>query len=1295
MYKNRRDGEPDAVQLSDITRLLASSDSLYCDIPQPRMKWDDVETSDSLSAYHINHLPMSEAPHTSEITELDSIPFAIVHRFSGVILYSSSALIVELNTSGEELVGQSLQQWMELPSSLWQSDGAEPAQGAALQIVYPPVRVKGLTHERSLFFAPITFRGQPSFIIILGAADQLLLRQERQQRIQYQEAVSKLGQQALVETSIPALMESAVALVAEAIAVDYVQMLQLLPNGYTFIVQAGWGWPESPVDRVMVSARPTTQAGYTLQQQRPVIVRDLQVETRFPGEPFLHNHHVVSGITVLVSGQPSPYGVLGVHTCHFRGFTQEDVDFLQAIANVLAAAIARRHTEDDLRLMKRAIAASSNGVVITDPHQSDNPVIYVNPGFERITGYSAAEMIGQNCRILQGSGTDAKTKRQIRKAVEMQHECHVTIQNYRKDGTPFWNELFIAPVLDSNGHLTNFIGIQTDITERRRAQDRLLNEYSLLNGIIQTNVAAVLVFNHSGQVIFANDRAEQVLGLTTSTLMQRHYNSAEWRVCDFQGVPLADEQFPFRRIKESGQPVFDAQITMKGDDGRVRYLKMNGAPLYGTDANLTGVVFSIVDVTEQRRIEAALRDSEQRLNSMLDSLEDVVWSFSSSLQLLYLSQAIETVSQRSRQDFFENANLWSEMIHPHDQAIARAGFHALLTTSKAEYEYRIVRSTGEVRWIRERAHAVYDADGQLLRFDGISSDVTQQKRAEDELRKSEQRLRLTFEQSPIGKAITTPSGQFVQMNRAFCQFLGYSVEELRGMTMSEVTHPDDLMTDYLMLQRLLDAEISDFQHEKRYRHRSGTLVYAISQVALIRDRMGKPLHIVNQVIDITERKHMEEQILHDALHDTLTELPNRVLFLDRLQQAMARSERDSARQFAVLFLDIDRFKVVNDSLGHSVGDQLLVAIAHRLQQCLRPGDTLARLGGDEFAILLDNVQTVTAVTHVAERIHQLLQFPFQLNGYDVFATASIGITLNGQTYAEAEDLLRDADTAMHRAKEQGRGQYLLFETDMYDQAVAMLEIESDLRRSLERNELRVFYQPIVCLESGLLSGFEALVRWQHSKRGLVSPVEFIPIAEETGLIVPIGMWVLEDACRQLQEWKGLFPQAAELVMSVNLSPRQLSSPNLVEKIICALDNAALPPSQLKLEITESGIMENASVATTLLTALSDRNIQLCIDDFGTGYSSLSRIHAFPIGTLKIDRSFVKEMMVDEGKAKIVQAIVALAHTLGMGVIAEGIETDEQLAILRSLGCDYGQGYLFAKPLPADQAAELLQQFPMW
>ncbi|MBF2089305.1 MAG: EAL domain-containing protein [Synechococcales cyanobacterium K44_A2020_017] len=1249
---------------------------------------------------------MLEASDTSAITALLGIPLAIAHPQDGRILYATPVLAEQLAMPLDELMGQPLSAIVEDVCHLeWVAQCQEQPNDqheAIRRLRHQPdhgscddAEPEAGDRWLDLRYASVIFEGQPALgILVYDITPQTQVAQELRGRVAQQEAIARLGQQAIAEPDLAFLLSTAVAVVQETLGVDYVQILELLPNGHTLLLRSGVGWQDGMVGNATISTRPDTQAGYTLLHQKPVIVEDLQIETRFSGAPFLHNHQVMSGMTVVVPGKQDGFGVLGVHTRLYRRFTQDDANFLQAIANVLAAAIARQQVEDDLRLMKRAIAASSNGIVITDPTQLNNPVIYANPAFERITGYSVTEIIGRNCRILQGDDTAIEAKQHIRQALQSHQDCHVVLKNYRKDGTPFWNELFIAPVFDANGYLTNFVGIQNDITQHRQAQERLLNEYSLLNGILQTSVTAVIVFDHTGAIVFANDRAEELLGLGTTELMQQHYDSLTWRVCNEDGCSMPGEQ-PFQIIVQSGQPLYNVSVMMTRHDGSVRYLSMNGSPLRDSARAIAGVVFSIADMTEQRRMEAALRESEYRLNSILDSLDDVVWSYSPTMALLYVSQAVESVYQRPVAAFRETSSLRLEMVHPYDQGVAQSSLHTLLTTGQSDCIYRIMRPSGETRWIRDRAHAVYDAQGQVLRFDGMSSDITDRKRAEDDLRKSEERFRLTFERAPIGMAITTPAGQFLQVNQALCQALGYREVDLLKLTADAVTHPADIVADRLMLQRLLDGELSDVQLEKRYISQDGSLVYAILQVALIRDRHGAPLHVIHQVIDITARKRMEEQILHDALHDVLTGLPNRLLFLDRLQQAMARAERDPSRQFAVLFLDIDRFKVVNDSLGHRVGDQLLKAIAERLDQCLRPGDTIARLGGDEFALLLDNIHGATGAAHVAERIYQLLQLPFHLNGYDVFATVSIGITLNMQGYTEPEHLLRDADTAMYRAKENGRGHYLLFQTDMYDQAVAVLELESDLRRAIERQELRVYYQPIVSLVTGELSGFEALVRWQHPKRGLVSPVDFIPIAEETGLIIPIGMWVLQEACQQLQAWRSTLPQADRLIMSVNLSPRQLSSPTLVDDIQQVIEQVGLPPHRLKLEMTESGIMDNATHAAVLLERLTQRGIQLCIDDFGTGYSSLSRLHAFPIGMLKIDRSFVSEIMHDEGKAKIVQAIVALAHALGMGVIGEGIETPEQLAALRSLHCDSGQGYWFGKPVSANDTVELLKRGQVW
>jgi len=434
----------------------------------------------------------------------------------------------------------------------------------------------------------------------------------------------------------------------------------------------------------------------------------------------------------------------------------------------------------------------------------------------------------------------------------------------------------------------------------------------------------------------------------------------------------------------------------------------------------------------------------------------------------------------------------------------------------------------------------------------------------------------------------------------------------------------------------------------------------------------------------------KEHFRHAAFHDSLTGLPNRAMFTELLKAEIESSKRLNDHMFAVLFLDLDRFKNINDSLGHTYGDLLLVAFAERLEKALRPVDTLARFGGDEFAILLSGMTDATDTVRVAQRIQDELSQPFVLDKNSAFATASIGIALSSSGYDRPEDILRDADTAMYRAKENGKARYELFDHGMHARAVSRLQLESDLRQAVEQKEFTVYYQPIVNLQTGRLSGFEALVRWNHPRRGLVSPVDFIPVAEETGLIVPIGQWVLNEACKHIRQCQIYSPSHRSLSLSVNLSARQVAQPDLLEQIKQALETSKLNPHCLKLEITESVVMENAEAAALMFKQLRSLGVQLSIDDFGTGYSSLSYLHRFPLNYLKIDRSFVMRLTTDNDNA-IVRTISTLARNLGMEVIAEGIETEEQYQQLKMLGCEYGQGYLFSRPVDSNGVRRLLTQ----
>ena len=551
-----------------------------------------------------------------------------------------------------------------------------------------------------------------------------------------------------------------------------------------------------------------------------------------------------------------------------------------------------------------------------------------------------------------------------------------------------------------------------------------------------------------------------------------------------------------------------------------------------------------------------------------------------------------------------------------------------------------------------------------------------------ELKQSEERFRSAFGYAPIGMALVTPSGQWLQVNASLCQILGYSEPELLGIPFPAITHPDDLSALMSEVHRVLDGNAISAQIEKRYVHRLGRHVWALLGISLIRDSQGRPMHLIFQIQDITDRKRAEEQLLHDALHDSLTGLPNRAWCIEQLKELLESARGRQNQAFAVLFLDLDRFKVINDSLGHSIGDRLLIKISDRLRSCLRPGDGLARLGGDEFTVLLGDVKPDGGAEEISERILKQLEQPFNLEGHEVYTSASIGIAFSNIRYECPEDLLRDADTAMYQAKSSGRSRYAIFDNGMHARAVSLLKLETDLRRAVEKREFFLVYQPVISLQDGSLQGFEALLRWRHPERGVIHPGEFIKVAEETGFIVPIGYWVLGEACSQMRQWQDLFSAGSPLSVSVNISARQFTYSGLIDQIIQTLEVTGLDPRRLKLEITESVVMENIDVATRMLDRLRALGVELSIDDFGTGYSSLSYLHRLPIDTLKIDRSFINLIGENTENTEIVRTIVLLAQNVGMGVVAEGIETQKQLRLLRELGCESGQGFMFSRPIEA-------------
>ena len=549
----------------------------------------------------------------------------------------------------------------------------------------------------------------------------------------------------------------------------------------------------------------------------------------------------------------------------------------------------------------------------------------------------------------------------------------------------------------------------------------------------------------------------------------------------------------------------------------------------------------------------------------------------------------------------------------------------------------------------------------------------------------------TFGNSRTGVALVDLEGAFMDVNHALCEFVGYSEHDLRATTFQELTHPDDLEAD-LALRRMLAEEISSYQTEGRFIHANGYPVWGLWCVSTVCDD-GKPARFICQVHDISELKQMQAELTHQTLHDPLTGLPNRNLFIDRLSVALARLER-SSNEIAVLFMDLDRFKRVNDSMGHAAGDRLLRAVATRLKESVRPGDSAARIGGDEFTILCEDVPGKEGAIAIAGRITQAMARPFSLDEGEVFSNASIGVAVAGQGDAtDPEGLIRDADAAMYDAKEKGKGRYELFSPVLHERSSNRLDNDNALHRALERGELRLFYQPEIRLETGKVVAAEALLRWAHPEKGLLEPDDFIPTAEEIGLILPIGDWVLGEACRQAARWAESIGEA--MVVSVNISAHQLSHSDLVYTIRDAITASSIEPSHLFLEITESAMMEDADGALDALATLHSLGVGLSVDDFGTGYSSFNYIKTLDVDALKIHRDFVAGITQDPGDLAIVRAIVTLAKSLGLHVVAEGVETAEQVSAIRALGCDLAQGHYFAPPQPADQLSELLERHPHW
>ncbi|WP_190488332.1 EAL domain-containing protein [Microcoleus sp. FACHB-831] len=883
---------------------------------------------------------------------------------------------------------------------------------------------------------------------------------------------------------------------------------------------------------------------------------------------------------------------------------------------------------------------------------------------------------------------------------------------------------------DLQGNIIGMICISRDISDRKAAEEALREINQKLEALVESAPVAINIIDASGKVRLWNPTAERLFA---------------WSEQEVLGHPTpivpSNKRDKFFKLLEDvlqGHCFTSLETQCLKKDGSVIDVSLSTSPLHNAKGDPIGAMGIIADITESKRMEREREYLLHRLRLEAEDLAALSTVTANAISTLNLDELLNVLLQRIVQ--VTQADTATILLKEDDQLVIKAGIgideqlelgHAIpigpsfagiiALTMQPLYVEDAQNSPGvmvnhfhkpqgiktilgvplkrngsligvlHVAW--SKIHPFSDRALHLLEItaERCAMAILNAKLYE-ELGKREELYRTLTRNFPNGAVFLFDRDlRYTLAEGLGLEAVGVSKEFFEGKTIWETLPPETCEHIEPHYRAALAGTRTTF--EMLYAER----IYLVHTLPVKNER-GQIFAGMAMTQDITERKCAEEQLRFYAFYDSLTGLPNRAWFLERLEKSIEEAKEQPDRLFAVLLLDLARFQMVKYSLGHIVADQLLTATAIKLSGCLRPNDAIARVGSDEFAILLPQIREPQDAIRVAERIQQQLTSPFNLDGHELFCSASVGIVLSSMDYRQPEDYLQAADTAMHQAKKSGKVPHAVFVPAMHTGAIARLQLETDLRRALKRQEFRLYYQPIVSLKSGTIKGFEALVRWQHPERGMVSPAEFIPLAEETGLIVPLGAWVLRESCRQMRVWQLAFPNCTEdVTISVNLSGIQIIQPGMIEQIDEILQETELDPSCLKLEITESVIMDNAEFVRNLLEQLKARNILLCIDDFGTGYSSLSYLHRWPIDTLKIDRSFVNGIGVEGHSREIIWTIVTLAGNLGMEVVAEGVETAQQLTQLRMLKreCHYGQGYYFSKPVDSVKAGQLLAADLQW
>ena len=902
-----------------------------------------------------------------------------------------------------------------------------------------------------------------------------------------------------------------------------------------------------------------------------------------------------------------------------------------------------------------------------------------NPAMARILGYdSPAELlIARGNRSRDIYVDQASDQHDHDRLLELGRIDQVRVQVYRRDGSRIWVSENARVIRDPAGQPIFFEGTLEDITAQVEAEQALAQSQNLYQVLLDNSRDGVFLIQR-GTIRFANPAMAAMLGYPPGELIGMRYMD----LVDPGDAPAQDER---RRQRESGSRELQMyEINMIARDGhRVLGEVRADAVNYQGEIASTG---TLRDVTDERKRERALVEAERRYRELFEDSPVGLFRSSLSGEICEVNPAMASMLGFSSPESLKHrfGSMLDVYANPAERQLLVE--RALRDGAFSHHETQVNDIDGNTRWVSTNVRLSRDENGLPAHFTGSAMDIQDRREMEQALISSENKYRTLVEQSHVGVFILDQAN-VVYANQALCDMLGYSAAELSARTYGELLAPE--VVEQGLPIRDTAGEASDLtkDFESCLLHSNGQRVYA--QVSVWPVQVDGRRHLTGTIIDITRQREAESRLRFHANHDPLTGLPNRALFNRMLGERLIPDERRGKFSYAVLYLDLDGFKWVNDSLGHGAGDRLLLEIARRLEDALAPEVMIARYGGDEFTLLPEGPCDYERAVSVAKRVLSLFERPFSIGGQQVFSAVSLGIVLGRPDYESPDQVLRDADNAMYRAKAAGKSGFVVFDEGMHEEARMRLQMETDFRLALERAEFVLHYQPIVALDSGKLVGAEALVRWQHPLRGLLQPSQFLPLAEETGLIVDLDGWVMREACRQLALWRHQRPDWRSLVMNVNVDERQMGSPELTEDVFHLLQNYKLPPSCLRLEVTESVFRSGSNHAREQLEALKALGVGLAVDDFGTGYSSLEAFAASSFDALKVDQSFVRDVTVNPRHRAIVKTITGFARDLGLLLTAEGIETDEQRKLLLELGCVYGQGYLFANPMPAAEFEQRL------